>query len=127
MKAVDTSALVEFLLNTERFAAAVDYFDDDIIASDLVIPESLNALRKIALRHPRSARRVDRSVEILGQLPIDFMSLQSLSDEIWRMRGSVTPHDAAHVAVARAAGCPLLTADARLAKSVPAGTSIILV
>lgn len=127
MKAVDTSALVEFLLNTERFTAAVDYFDDDIIASDLVIPESLNALRKIALRHPRSARRVDRSVEILGQLPIDFMSLQSLSGEIWRMRGSVTPHDAAHVAVARAAGCPLLTADARLAKSVPAGTSIILV
>lgn len=127
MKAVDTSALVEFLLNTERFAVAVDYFDDDIIASDLVIPESLNALRKIALRHPRSARRIDRSVEILGQLPIDFMSLQSLSGEIWRMRGSVTPYDAAHVAVARAAGCPLLTADARLAKSVPAGTSIILV
>ena len=127
MKAVDTSALVEFLLNPERFAAAVDYFDDDIIASDLVIPESLNALRKIALRHPRSARRIDRSVEILGQLPIDFMSLQSLSGEIWRMRGSVTPYDAAHVAVARAAGCPLLTADARLAKSVPAGTSIILV
>jgi predicted nucleic acid-binding protein len=55
------------------------------------------------------------------------MSLQSLSGEIWRMRGSVTPYDAAHVAVARAAGCPLLTADARLAKSVPAGTSIILV
>ena len=105
MKAIDTSALVEFLLNTERFAAASDYFDDELIATDLVIPESLNALRRIAMRHPRSARRVDRSVDILGQLPIDFVPLQALSDEIWQMRGSVTPYDAAHVAVARTAGC----------------------
>mgnify|MGYP003342216022 FL=1 len=127
MKAIDTSALVELLLNTERFAAASDYFDDELIATDLVIPESLNALRRIAMRHPRSARRVDRSVDILGQLPIDFVPLQALTDEIWQMRGSVMPYDAAHVAVARAAGCALLTADARLARSVPDGTSIILV
>ena len=33
MKAIDTSALVEFLLNTERFAAASDYFDDELIAA----------------------------------------------------------------------------------------------
>ena len=33
MKAIDTSALVEFLLNTERFAAASDYFDDELIAT----------------------------------------------------------------------------------------------
>ena len=84
MKAIDTSALVEFLLNTERFAAASDYFDDELIATDLVVPESLNALRRIALRHPRTARRVDRSVEVLGQLPIDFVPLQALTDEISR-------------------------------------------
>lgn len=127
MKAIDTSALVEFLLNTERFAAASDYFDDELIATDLIVPEALNAMRRIAMRHPRSARRIDRSVEILGRLPIDFVPLQALTDEMWRMRGSVTPYDAAHVAVARAAGCALLTADSRLARSVPDGTSIILV
>ena len=127
MKAIDSSALVEFLLNTDRFAKASDYFDDDLIATDLVIPEVLSALRKIGLRHPRTTRRMEKSVEVLAALPVDWVPLQALSREIWELRGSITPYDASHVAVARVAGCPLVTADARLARAVPAGTAVILV
>ena len=127
MKAIDSSALVEFLLNTERFSAVSHHFDDELIATDLVVPETLNALRKISLRHPRAARRIDRAVEVLEDLPIDWVPLQSLSSQIWRLRGSITAYDAAHVAVARAGNCPLLTADQRLVRAAPSGLQTILV
>ena len=125
MKAVDSSALVEMLLNTERFARSSGQFDDDLVASDLVIPECLNALRKISLRVPRQSRRIDKAVDILRNLPIDWVPLQGLATEMWRLRNTVTPYDAAHVAVARASGCPLLTSDARLVRSAPSGVALI--
>ena len=127
MKAVDSSAFVEFLLNTERFARVAEYFDDELIASDLVIPEALSALRKIGIRHPRTARRIQQSVDVLADLPVEWVPLQALTQQIWDLRSSITPYDASHVAVARLAGCPLITADARLARAVPHGTAVILV
>ena len=36
---------------------------------------------------------------------------------MWQLRGNLTAYDAAYVAAAEALGCPLVTADGRLAKA----------
>ena len=40
-----------------------------------------------------------------------------LVDRMWQLRSSITAHIAAYVAAAEALGCPLVTADGRLAKA----------
>ena len=48
---------------------------------------------------------------------IDQIDVAALVDPIGQVRGGITAYDAAHVAAAEALGCPLVTADARLAKA----------
>jgi predicted nucleic acid-binding protein len=40
-----------------------------------------------------------------------------LAGRVWELRGNVTAYDATYVALAEVLACPLVTADARLARA----------
>jgi predicted nucleic acid-binding protein len=50
-------------------------------------------------------------------LGIERVGVTAHLDRVWELRDNVTAHDAAYVVVAESLGCPLLTADRRLANA----------
>lgn len=56
-------------------------------------------------------------MEDLLALPIRRYPARPLLRRIWELRRTHTAYDASYVALAEALGVPLLTADARLARS----------
>ena len=61
--------------------------------------------------------RAQEAVDALPTLVIDQIDVACLVDRMWQLRSNITTYDAAYVAAAEALGCPLVTADGRLAKA----------
>jgi predicted nucleic acid-binding protein len=53
----------------------------------------------------------------LQQYPLARSPCRLLVPRIWELRGSITPYDAAYVALAERLGVPLATTDAKLGGS----------
>ncbi|KHL18916.1 putative nucleic acid-binding protein [Mumia flava] len=63
------------------------------------------------------ARRAGLALDDLAAMPIERAHHVSLLARAWELRDNLTPYDAAYVALAEVLEVPLLTADARLARS----------
>ena len=50
----------------------------------------------------------------LNRLAIRYASWDELAARVWELRRSVTPYDAAYLALAEARGCRLVTTDGKL-------------
>jgi predicted nucleic acid-binding protein len=66
-------------------------------------------------------------MEVLASLTVDLVDVPRLLPRIWVLRDSLTVYDAAYVATAEMLGCPLVTADSRLAGASGAACTIRLV
>lgn len=84
---------------------------------DLADVETVSVLRKRWLAGTLPARRFRQAIEDLAALPIDRYPTGPLMVRAYELRSYVTANDAAYVALAEGLGCPLLTADARLASA----------
>ncbi|MCO7218461.1 type II toxin-antitoxin system VapC family toxin [Klenkia sp. PcliD-1-E] len=51
------------------------------------------------------------------ELPVDVFDLRAVAGRVWALHSSVTPYDAAYVALAEELGAPLWTLDRRLARA----------
>ena len=79
--------------------------------------EVLNALRR-KLRHGEmTATRCEEAIRNLRALPIQRYPHGELLDRVWQLRNNVSAYDAAHVALSEILNAPLITFDARLARS----------
>ena len=81
---------------------------------DLEVASTLRRYVRSGLLTPEDARSAlvdarDTSVARTAHRP--------LLDRVWELRDSVTPYDAAYVALAETLGVPLLTCDARLGRA----------
>ncbi|GIJ00029.1 putative nucleic acid-binding protein [Sediminihabitans luteus] len=108
------STLVPGLLRDRTLAAIAGH---DLVAPALVDTEVLSALARLERAGAITAAEAERAVEAWAIVPCDRLETSSLVPEIWRLHTTLRVADAHYVALARALGAPLLTADARLARA----------
>lgn len=119
MLVVDTSAVLAALASRPSDPALVKRLadDGDLHAPHLIDIEILNALRGLVRGGQLSQDRAQDVRTDVEDLAITRYGHQPLADRIWAVRDNLTADDAAFVALAEALEVPLITCDARLARS----------
>ena len=92
-------------------------WESDIAAPDLVDVVTVSVLRRRWLAGDLTARRFRLAIGDLGDLAIIRCPPLPFMERAYGLRSNVAPYDAAYIGLAEALGCPLLTADGRLASA----------
>jgi predicted nucleic acid-binding protein len=117
---VDAAAVVDALTLVD----GSDPLRHELAASDLHAPalldfEVVSAIRGLTLGGILSAARAEDTLADFDALPVRrWPSAPALRRRAFSLRQNLSAYDAAYIALAEALGCPLLTRDARLARSV---------
>ena len=117
---IDASAVVDLLV---RRADAASWLANRVRAeSSLQVPAVFDLEVLQSLRGLESASAVSSGALVTALS--EFVDLRAtrhdhgpLRSRIWALRHNLTAYDAAYVALAEALGAPLVTSDARLARS----------
>ena len=117
----DASALVEYLLRTERGAAAEAILRDP--GTDLHVPalcdvEVASVLRRGLLTDRLGPARAAEATADYRDLPLTRHGHLALLDRVLDLRANFTAYDAFYVALAERHAATLLTADRALARAV---------
>ncbi len=119
MIVVDSAAIVDALTGV----AGTDDLRTYLAAEDLHTPtlldfEVVSALRGLTLARQLSTTRAQDLLGDFDDLPIRrWPSADALRRRAFQLRHNISAYDAAYVVLAEALECPLLTRDARLARS----------
>ncbi|MGH8931286.1 MAG: type II toxin-antitoxin system VapC family toxin [Egibacteraceae bacterium] len=118
---LDASVIVPFLLDEGDFGQQLrGRLTDD---SDQSVPHVLDvevthALRRLSVvQGVLEAERARAALDDLADLPLTRYPHGGLLSRVWELRHTVTTYDGVYIALAEALGCPLVTADTRLAKA----------
>jgi predicted nucleic acid-binding protein len=125
---VDAAAIVEVLLRTDagdRAAAIV--IENDAFAPDLLDAETFASLTRLTKRGAVAPERVDEALDDLARAVVTRVPSRALMHRAQRYTGALSGYDALYVALAAALGCPLLTADARLARAPAVGVPVTVI
>jgi predicted nucleic acid-binding protein len=117
---VDASVLADALIDDGPVGASARAAlagDPHWAAPAHLLVEVVSVIRGRTLGGKLGSVRAQEAVDALPALVIDQIDLPGLVDRMWQLRGSITADDAAYIAAAEALGCPLVTADGRLAKA----------
>lgn len=88
-----------------------------LIAPELIDLEVISVWRRHVTAKLMTARRAKAAVEDLSDLPLRRCSNQPVLQRIWELRHTLTPYDAAYIALAETLAVVLVTADARLSRA----------
>ena len=120
MIVLDASALLELLLRTargDRVASLALAPRERLHAPHLLDVEVAQALRRLVQLGDLMPARAQQALDDHAALVIDRHAHLNLLPRIWQLRESISAYDAAYVALAEALEAPLLTCDAKLARS----------
>jgi predicted nucleic acid-binding protein len=109
----DASAVVAALLNDGPARQSLS--SQPVHAPHPLDGEVLSVLRRLNLAGRLDQHLAEAMLETLAQLGIRRHGCTALLFRIWSLRENLTAYDATYVALAEALGCPLLSADRRLA------------
>jgi predicted nucleic acid-binding protein len=124
---LDASAALEVFLKTPRgLRHAGDIFGEERHAPHLLDIEFAQALRRMALAGEIPHERAKLLLDIFRDTNVVRHSHVPLLGRVWELRQSLSAYDAAYVALAEAIDAPLLTCDAKLARSHGHGAKIVL-
>jgi predicted nucleic acid-binding protein len=118
MLVVDTSAVVHALMHRPADPRLLDRLADDELGAPHVIDlEVLHVLRRHVRLGTITADQAADTRRDFAAMPILRYAHSGMADRIWDLRDNLTAYDAAYVALAGTVDCPLITSDARMAKS----------
>jgi predicted nucleic acid-binding protein len=126
---IDASVLIDFLLGRPAALRAVEEElagreHESLHAPDLIEPETLNALRRLALTGAVTDQRAGEAASDLANARIIRYPHPPLRARVWALRHALTAYDASYLALAEALDDPLLlTADRGLANVARASLS----
>jgi predicted nucleic acid-binding protein len=118
---VDASALTDFLLGRPQTLEALEREmvgreHEALHAPELIEPETLNALRRLASAGSVTDRRASEAVLDLANIRLVRYPHAPLRERVWELRRNLTAYDACYLALAEALDDPvLLTGDGALA------------
>ena len=121
MIVVDASVLTDFLLGRPPTLEALQAElagneHEPLHAPELIEPETLNALRRLAAAGSVTDRRASEAAADLAATRLLRYPHAPLRERVWELRHNLTAYDATYLALAEAADDPvLLTADRGLA------------
>jgi predicted nucleic acid-binding protein len=119
---VDASAAVAALLNAGPARRALA--GEQLHAPHLIDSEVANALRRA---RTLEAELAWAALDTWRRLAVTRYPAHAMLDRIWALRDNLSAYDATYVALAESLDCPLLTADARLARAPALGCSVTVV
>jgi len=127
MIVLDASAVLEVFLQTPRgLRRAGEVFGQERHAPPLLDIEFVQTLRRLTLAREIQPLQARLLLDIFRDMRIVRHPHLPLLGRIWELRRSLSAYDAAYVALAEALEAPLLTCDAKLARSHGHGAEIIL-
>ena len=118
MIVLDASALVEWLLRTDKglhIEAKIFSGTNGLHAPHLLDIEAAHALRRYVREREVTELRADEALQSLIELRIMRHRHTALLRRAWELRHHLTAYDAIYVALAEALDAPLLTCDAKIA------------
>jgi len=117
---VDASAVIEVLMARPKRDAVLDRIDAagrELHAPHVLDVEVAQVLRRFFSRKELTAERGREALAQLLLLPVTRYPHALLLPTIWRLRDNVAAYDAAYIALAEILNAPLVTTDARLART----------
>lgn len=118
MVVADASALVESLAGGAVAPVLQDRLrGEDIHAPFLVEVEVIQALRRLVRAGYLSEDRAATARDDLDALALVLYPHRPLMERIWGLRANHTAYDASYIALAEALPAPILTCDARMART----------
>jgi predicted nucleic acid-binding protein len=114
---VDSSALLEMLGPSPDRDLARRIWTSIPIAPEIIDLEVLHVLRRLVRHDPAVVAAANAQVTLLPGTPITRIPHRILVGRIWQLRHAITAYDGAYVALAERLGVPLVTCDAKLARS----------
>lgn len=130
MIVLDASVAFEMLVRTDIGEAVTSRLLDtesSVHAPHLIDVEVAHVLRARVAARLLDARRAEQALEDLRMLDAMRHPHHDLLARVWQLRHDLTPYDAVYVALAEALNAPLVTVDARLARSSGHSATIELV
>lgn len=125
---VDASAVVEWLARRPGAVPVESAITQDhVFAPELLDVEVMSALARVVRAGRVSAPNARRALNVLIGAPIVRVPHLGLIDAAWSKIGNVSPYDGVYVALAARLACPLITADANLARTPKLGVTVTLV
>ena len=115
MIVIDASALIDAFLSFEPIVALIAEHDPARTRDGR--REVLHGVRRSLLRGAINELRAESVIASLRNTPITRHPVQPLVPRIWSLRQNITAYDAGYVALAESLNLPLITRDARLARS----------
>jgi predicted nucleic acid-binding protein len=112
---VDASALIDAFRGSRRVAAALAY--RELRAPVTVDSEILHGLRRAWLGQRITEEEAESVIGVLAETVIVRHSIEPFVKRIWALRRNITAYDASYVVLAESLNLPLITRDARLARS----------
>ena len=118
MVVADASALVESLAGGAVAPRLQDRLrHEDLHAPFLIEVEVLQSLRRFVRSGYLSEERAAVARDHLDALPLVLYPYRPLMERIWEPRANHTANDASYIALAEILPAPIVTCDARMARS----------
>lgn len=125
MVVVDSSAVIEFLLDADAFPAIARVMrEDELHAPHLIDLEVVHSLRHAVFGKRLTEDRAAAAIADFLALPIDRHAHEHLLPRIWQLRDNASAYDASYIALAEFLDVPLITRDRALSRS-PSHTATI--